>query len=129
MLKVFPVLTSRFDLWHSFTNLSQLTELSSMFSIILSIVESTIHDSSLISTTTELECLLLLNTEAWSSGEELIIRVAPVCTCSAHEKFWRIKKIILKLYVFIWKKKIVLKASQTYRHGVHDQIHCKCTES
>lgn len=86
-LKLEPVLISCLDLWHKSLTSSHLIEVSSTWAAILSIVDITIHDNSLISQTVGFNCLLLLlNVLAPKNGEEFISRVAPDLTWKCQTK-------------------------------------------
>lgn len=77
-LKFTPVLTNRLDLRHNVLTSSQSKGVPSTLAIMLSMVETTVHESSLISKATGLAYLLALDdTLAPNSGEELITSVAP----------------------------------------------------
>lgn len=91
-LKLVPVLTSRLDLWHNCLIPSQSTGVPSTSAIILSMVDTTVHDNSSISQITGLMCWLSLDTAAPSNGDEFITSVAPDCTWNGREKFGQCPK-------------------------------------
>jgi len=79
-LKFVPVFTSFLDLWHNALTSLQFTKAPSTFAIILSIVDTMVHDNSFISQNTGLSCLLTLGAEVPRDGDEFIVSVAPDCT-------------------------------------------------